>query len=95
MFYYRRVIDADKKLYHPAARVARKFIEALGLKEGTNIIVLVYKSKFSKLEGSSSSVNPNHVIATMRVVIQTLEDKSLINKKEQLIIVTITAVYKA
>ena len=97
MFYYRHVIDVDKgKLYYLAVRAARKFTEALSLKEGSNIMVLlVYKSKSSKPEGSSSSINPDHVMATMRVVTQALEDKSLINKKGQPITVTITAMYKA
>src|SRR5271168_1461093 len=97
MFYYSCIIDADKgKLYYLVVRAARKFTKVLSLKEGSNIIVLlVYKSKSLKLEGSSSFINPNYVIATIRVVMQALEDKSLINKKGQLILVTITAMYKA
>ena len=97
MFYYGRVVDANKgKPYHPAVKAARKFTEALGLKEGSNMMVLsVHKSKSSKPEGSSSSINLDHVMATMKVVKQALEDKSLINKKGQLITVTITAMYKA
>src|SRR5947209_5742764 len=76
MFYYGRVIDVDKgKLYHLVVRATRKFTQALGLKEGSNIIVLsVHKSKSSKLEGSTSSINLDHVMATMRVVTQALED---------------------
>jgi len=59
------------------------------------MVLLVHKSKSSKPEGSTSSINPDHVMATMRVVTQALEDKSLINKKGQPITVTITAMYKA
>ena len=83
MFYHGRVVDANKgKPYHPAVRAARKFTEALGLKEGSNMMVLsVHKSKSSKPEGSSSSINPDHVMATMRIVTQALEDTSLTNKK--------------
>jgi hypothetical protein len=97
MFYHGRVIDANKgKPYHPAVRAARKFTETLGLKEGSNMMVLsVHKSKSFKPEGSSSSINPDHVAATMRVVTQALEDRSLTNKIGQPVTVTITAMYKA
>ena len=97
MFYHGHVVDANKgKPYHPAVKAARKFTQTLGLKEGSNMMVLsVHKSKSSKLEGSTSSINPDHITATMRVVMKALEDDSLINKKGQPITVTITAMYKA
>ena len=97
MFYHSHVVDANKgKPYHPAVKAARKFTQMLGLKEGSNMMVLsVHKSKSSKPEGSTSSINPDHITATMRVVMKALEDDSLINKKGQPITVTITAMYKA
>jgi hypothetical protein len=97
MFYYSCVIDTNKrKLYYLAVRAAQKFTKALSLKEGSNMIVLlVYKSKSSKPEGSTFFINLDYIIATIRVVMQALKDKSLINKTEQLIIVTIIVIYKA
>ena len=97
MFYHGCVIDARKgKPYHPAVIAARNFTQSLGLNKGCNMmILLVHKSKSSKPEGSSSSINLDHVMATMRVVKQALGDESMVNKKGQPITITITAMYKA
>jgi len=97
MFYHGFVIDARKgKPYNPAVIAARNFTQSLGLNKGCNMMILsVHKSKSSKPEGSSSSINLDHIMATMRVVKQALGDESMVNKKGQPITITITAMYKA
>jgi hypothetical protein len=96
-FYNGRVIDATPQPHHEAVIEARNYAERLGLRDGggANMAIMdVCRSRSFKPEGSMSTVNPDHVSATITAVLDALHNPKLLNKAGKPVGVTISAMYK-